>query len=330
MVIPIRRIALILAALFVAGMVCTVPASAQATRTWVSGVGDDNNPCSRTLPCKTFGNTIAKTAAGGEINCLDPGGYGAVTITKSISIICDTVFGSVLISSGTSGIIINVPAGTYVTLSGFTIDGLGSGVVSGIDGVRVLQGGNISLRNMTITGFRDGSGVDFEPTAAAQLIMSNVTITESGSTQQFDSDGGVYVRPAAGVTATVMMNNSRVQNNNNAGVRFDTIGSVGSTIIATMDNSVVSNNSNGVLAKSPAGTGTIKLLVNHSIFEENAGTGLIVNGTGSTVRVTNSTVSQNGTGLLTLSSGTVVSYGNNVFDGNVIDGGPATISLRTQ
>ena len=61
-------------------------AHAQATRTWVSGVGDDANPCSRTAPCKTFAGAISKTAAGGEINVLDPGGFGAVTITKSITI----------------------------------------------------------------------------------------------------------------------------------------------------------------------------------------------------------------------------------------------------
>jgi hypothetical protein len=70
--------AMIMATLF------SVPANAQATRTWVSGVGDDANPCSRTAPCKTFAGAISKTAAGGEINVLDPGGFGAVTITKSI------------------------------------------------------------------------------------------------------------------------------------------------------------------------------------------------------------------------------------------------------
>jgi hypothetical protein len=62
------------------------PAQAQATRTWVSGVGDDANPCSRTAPCKTFAGAISKTAPGGEIDALDPGGFGALTITKSITI----------------------------------------------------------------------------------------------------------------------------------------------------------------------------------------------------------------------------------------------------
>src|SRR5438309_9547715 len=80
------------------------PASAQATRTWVSGVGDDANPCSRTAPCKTFAGAISKTAAFGEINVLDPGGFGAVTITKSIAIRSDRFEGGVLVS-GTNGIV---------------------------------------------------------------------------------------------------------------------------------------------------------------------------------------------------------------------------------
>src|ERR671914_2985295 len=81
-------------------------ASAQATRTWVSGVGDDANPCSRTAPCKTFAGAISKTAAGGEINCLDPGGFGGVTITKSLTINCKSSHGGALVS-GTNAIVIN-------------------------------------------------------------------------------------------------------------------------------------------------------------------------------------------------------------------------------
>ena len=83
----------------------SILAQAQATRTWVSGVGDDVNPCSRTAPCKTFAGAISKTAAGGEINCLDPGGFGAVTITKSMTIDCKQVTGGIL-ASLTTGIII--------------------------------------------------------------------------------------------------------------------------------------------------------------------------------------------------------------------------------
>src|ERR1700704_3919830 len=91
------------------------PASAQATRTWVSGVGDDANPCSRTAPCKTFAGAISKTAAAGEINVLDPGGFGAVTITKSITISSEGFEAGVLVS-GTNAIIINAPTNAVIVL----------------------------------------------------------------------------------------------------------------------------------------------------------------------------------------------------------------------
>src|SRR5207247_1230496 len=102
-------------------------ASAQATRTWVSGVGDDVNPCSRTAPCKTFAGAISKTAAGGEIDVLDPGGLGAVTITKAITIDGHAAFGGVLVS-GTNGIIVSAGATDVVILRGLTFTGLGTGL----------------------------------------------------------------------------------------------------------------------------------------------------------------------------------------------------------
>ncbi|MEY2499360.1 MAG: hypothetical protein QOD12_2916, partial [Verrucomicrobiota bacterium] len=96
-------------------------AQAQATRTWVSGVGDDANPCSRTAPCKTFAGAISKTASGGEINVLDPGGFGGVTITKPITISAEGVEAGVLVS-GTNAIIVNVPNATdFVVLRGLDI-----------------------------------------------------------------------------------------------------------------------------------------------------------------------------------------------------------------
>jgi len=310
------------------------PASALAYQTWISTVGNDANPCTLAAPCQTFQAALSKTIAGGEIDCLDNAVYGltngtngSVTITKAIAIICDNA------NDGLSPPVfyafdINVPAGTYVTLSGMFIDGQGSTAHAGYAAIHVIQGGNIVIRNMKITGSRGGYAVDFEPSATASLILDNVTITESGLTQ-YATTGGVLVRPAAGVTATMRIDNSRIQNNNNIGVRFDTVGIVGSTINATIDNSFISNNTNGVLAKAPAGTGTINLLVKHSRVEENSDVGLVVNGAGSVVRVTNSFISQNGTGLMALSNGILASYGNNVFDGNGVDGG-VTTTLRMQ
>src|SRR5580692_1251191 len=114
------------------------PAQAQATRTWVSGVGDDANPCSRTAPCKTFAGAISKTAPAGEINVLDPGGFGAVTITKSITISSQGFEAGVLVS-GTNGIIVQAGPSDVVVLEGLDIEGLGTG----LDGIKVNTAGAV-------------------------------------------------------------------------------------------------------------------------------------------------------------------------------------------
>src|SRR5919199_3149621 len=123
-------------------------ASAQATRTWVSGVGDDANPCSRTAPCKTFAGAISKTAAKGEINCLDPGGFGGVTINKSLTIKCHYTEGGVLVS-GTNAIVINAAATDKVELRGLDINGLGTG----LNGVRILAAKQVNIFDDEIYGF---------------------------------------------------------------------------------------------------------------------------------------------------------------------------------
>src|SRR6201993_2475654 len=112
-------------AAFVLATLIAVPANAQATRTWISGVGDDANPCSRTAPCKTFAGAISKTAAGGEIDCLDPGGFGTVTITKSITLDCQATNGSIL-ASATNGINVNAASTDLVILRNLSINGAGT------------------------------------------------------------------------------------------------------------------------------------------------------------------------------------------------------------
>src|SRR3954451_924845 len=132
--------------------ICATPGYAQATRTWVSGVGDDANPCSRTAPCKTFAGAISKTATAGEINCIDSGGFGAVTITKSMSIICDNVEAGIA-ATGTNGIIVN-GVGIVVYISGLDIEGFGTG----INGINYIQGGTLNVRNTILRGFQSAAG----------------------------------------------------------------------------------------------------------------------------------------------------------------------------
>src|SRR5947209_8740468 len=142
-----RKIAFYIAALGLAlsPLLVAAPAHAQATRTWVSGVGDDANPCSRTAPCKTFAGAISKTAVGGEINCLDPGGFGAVTITKSLTIDCHEVYGSVLVA-GTNAIVIPfdnfADAFKTVRLRNINFNGIGGAATGSLNGILITGASN--------------------------------------------------------------------------------------------------------------------------------------------------------------------------------------------
>jgi hypothetical protein len=130
---------------FATAFLLALPAQAQATRTWVSGVGDDANPCSRTAPCKTFAGAISKTAPGGEINIIDAGGFGAVTITKSITISAEGFTAGVLVA-GSNAIVINAGPNDVVVLRGLDIDG-GPPTSPGLNGIRFLAGAALHVQN---------------------------------------------------------------------------------------------------------------------------------------------------------------------------------------
>lgn len=182
----------------------------QATRTWVSGVGDDVNPCSRTAPCKTFAGAISKTATNGEINCLDPAGYGAVTITKSITIDCRDTQGSIL-SAGTNGVIINITSETdtkkAVKLRGISINGAGTG----INGIRVLGAKKLNVEEVVIDG-----------------------TTQHGISVEGNSQ--------------VAVNNSSIRNNNGSGISGFSAG--GGAIDIMVSNSLITGNATGISAGS--------------------------------------------------------------------------------
>jgi hypothetical protein len=187
-----------------------IPANAQATRTWVSGVGDDVNPCSRTAPCKTFAGAISKTASPGEINCLDPAGFGAVTITKAISIICDGVSNGGVLVAGTDGIDVNLSSAGQVVLSGFDFEGLSPGSGPGINGVGMLGQGKLIIRNSTIRDFGN-YGVNVQGAASARVVVINTLITNCAG-------GGIYVQGASGASNNVLVENSILDNNANFAV----------------------------------------------------------------------------------------------------------------
>jgi hypothetical protein len=185
---------------------------AQATRTWVSGVGDDANPCSRTAPCKTFAGAISKTAAGGEINVLDPGGFGGVTITKNLSIISECVEAGVLVS-GTNGIIINTQAAGKVLLQGLDIEGLnGTATGAGLNGVRVLSNTKVTINHCSIRNFSQ-FGVSCEGPANTRVFITDSYILGNTS-------GGFQILGGGGAANSGILDRTTIDNNGPASVKM--------------------------------------------------------------------------------------------------------------
>jgi hypothetical protein len=203
-------------------------ADAQATRTWVSGVGDDVNPCSRTAPCKTFAGAISKTAAGGEINCLDSGGFGAVTIIKSMTIDCKGMGGGIL-GSLTTGILIN-GADAVVKIRSLNLNGAGNG----INGIRVMAAARVNVEDVVIDGFTQ-SGILVGNSGAVKVVVSNSSIR---------NNAGSGINGASTGTADILVANSLLTGNG-AGV----IAGAGSTF--RLSGNTISFNTTGLSA--PAG-----------------------------------------------------------------------------
>jgi hypothetical protein len=173
-----RLLAKLVPALALLAVVIPSSAFGQASRTWVSGVGDDANPCSRTAPCKTFAGAISKTANGGEINAMDPGGFGGVTINKSLTIDGSHTEAGVLVS-GTNAIVVNAAPTDKVKLKGLDINGIGTGAQTSLTGVKVLSARTVQVRDSEIYRFK--AGVTVAPTSAlTRVVLSNNNIHDNG------------------------------------------------------------------------------------------------------------------------------------------------------
>jgi hypothetical protein len=285
---------------------CSSFAHAQATRTWVSGVGDDANPCSRTAPCKTFAGAISKTAAGGEIDVLDPGGFGALTITKSISLEADGVIAGVLVA-GTNGIVVAAGPNDVVTIRGLTIEG----VASGLSGIRFQSGAALHVENCTIDGFTQ-EGIGFFPGAGTtgQLFVKDTKIRNN-------TGGGIWIQPASGATAKVSVDHVRLQQN-----LFGLKAEQGASVFVR-DSVAAGNSANGFVATSAGGA--VELTIESSVSTANGINGIASVNVASTVRLSNVTVTNNpGMGVLAQGGATILSFMNNRIRGNGVDGGPTS------
>ncbi len=299
-------------------------AAAQATRTWVSGVGDDANPCSRTAPCKTFAGAISKTAAGGEINTLDPGGFGALTITKSITIATDPSMGGIL-SSSTNGIVINAGVNDNIVLRGLTIQGGGTAV----NGIRFQAGKSLTLQNCYFTGnntaFPNGIGLNILPSSGSvSLTISDSFVYNNG----LGADGGGIVIQPTGTASVQAALSNVTANGNTVGLRADASQTSGVVRVTITDSLFSGNTNGGVSALTLAGFGFASVSLEH-VTSSNNGSGLNANGPNTTLRFGSSTVVGNGVGIQQVNGGVAQSYGNNVI-GNISgnDGSWATLPLR--
>jgi hypothetical protein len=234
----------------------TAPAQAQATRTWISGVGDDANPCSRTAPCKTFAGAIAKTSAGGEIDCLDPGGFGALTITKAITLDCRYTSNGGVLVSGTNGIVVAAGATDIVSLIGLDFDGATN---TGLNGVSVTSGLIVYINDCLIRNFSQNGVSVTSSTAGARVVIKNSFINNNGTGGS--TFGGVYVAGngvanSAAILNTVVDGNANfaasVASGNSVGLYYSVLsGSPAGLAIASGGNAVSYGPSNVI-----TGTGT--------------------------------------------------------------------------
>jgi len=279
----------------------------QASRTWVSGVGDDANPCSRTAPCKTFAGAISKTAAGGEIDALDPAGYGAVTITKAITI--DGGGGQVasVLVSGTNGIVVQAGPSDVVILRNLRINGIGTG----INGIRFLSGKDLNVENCFIFGFTT-NGVDIalnQATAASAHIINTV----------IKNNGGVGVRAANAITPAVgVLVDQSYMILNNIGVEAAQHAHV------TVSRSLASKNAADGLKSDDAATSDAQLTV--SFTDSNLNTNGVTAAPGGTANVAFSNIGLNTTCGLNNAGGTsFFTFGNNRLTGTGFCGTITTI-----
>jgi len=251
--------------LFVAAVIAlggfAAPAQAQLARTWVSSFGNDANNCDRPTPCRTFQHAHDKTLPLGEISVLDPGGYGALTITKGISIINDGVGeAGLLVSGGTIGILIEALPTDHVSLRGITVKGIGFG---GVNGILFKTAASLTLENCVVRN-HDGDGIqmlgDVPANSFVSFTLSNTFVTDNGG-------NGIYIQPTGTGHLSVLLN--RVETYNNSAHGFAVVGAFSGA--AVVDSIAAHNGGSGFGAFTQAA-----LTAKRSVMFNNRRSGFLV------------------------------------------------------
>jgi hypothetical protein len=287
-----------------------------SSQTFVSAtLGSDSSPCTRVSPCLTFAVALAQTSAGGEIDVLDPGDFGPVTVTKAITIYGNAVGGAGMITSpGTSGIVVSAGANDVIHLGGLVFDGVNA---SGTSGVVFLSGARLHIENCAVLGFTT-SGITFSPgTGSATttlLVVQDTTILNNAT--------GLLIRPTGGIAANVALRRLRIDNNTGEGLRLDGTGGPGAIKATLADSTASLNVSNGIDAVSGPGNATVDVM--RVVATSNGSAGIQANqSSGGTASVTvgSSVIYANAIGIQATGGAGLLSYGNNQVTGNTANGG---------
>jgi hypothetical protein len=306
---------MLLPALVLLALALPSAASAQATRTWVSGVGDDANPCSRTAPCKTFAGAISKTAAGGIIMAMDDGGFGTLTITKPITVDGGHHSAGILSSGGINGVNVNINPATQpanfvnngrVVLKNLKFEGNTSipstgGFTPGLNGVRILNGRSVKIVNSDI-GFysRAGIMVEPDPSQPTRVQVVNSYIHDNGG-------AGIVVAPKNAATAVLTAKGNDIDDNG-CGIEAGSFG-----MDAGFNFGV-----DCALASSASGiNGTATVFASHNSLTDSTNTGVLARGGGAAIRMSNNDVTRSATiGIRAFDTARLETWGNNTIGDN--------------
>jgi hypothetical protein len=310
-----RTIAIFVVGLALAALEIT-PAQAQNARSFVSGHGSDAAACTRAAPCRTFQYALTQTNSGGEIDVLDPAGYGSLTIDRAISIVNDGVGTAGVVPASGLGITINAGVNDAITLRGLSIEGAGVGVV----GIQFNTGKSLTIENCVIRHMIN-DGIDFDPNGASSLSVSNSVVSDNGLS-------GIAVGPTGSGAVTAVFNGVEVNNNAYQGIYIEGSNGTGTLEASVYDSVATHNAAIGYYAATATGRATTTLMVFHSVSADNA-YGILASGTGATLRADDVIVTGNANGWAAQSGGVVQSYGNNSIDGNdANEAAPPSVGLK--
>jgi len=320
----IRLFPIVLASLLFPVLHAAPARAAPPPKVWVSNAGADNATCGAIVsPCKSFQQAHNNVATGGEVSVLTPGDYvtgPGLSITKSVGITNDGSGEASILAPGFTGIFIDAGTGGTVSLRGLVLEGAAT---SSATGIYVNSGSALHVQNCVIRDYEGspGWGIQFSPVGDSKLFVSDTIVFNNGS---IADSGGILVLPQSTATAAVVLDRVHLENNV-LGLRVDGTISTGTGSHVVVRDSVVSGNArDGIIAITAAGHAPAFIIVERTSSVDNAGNGLVANGPHATMLLDGNVVARNGTGISALSSGQLISYGNNKVNNNIGPDGTPT------